>query len=210
MYWYHSNMARPTLTVLLIVALFGILVPYFKRYDFLDPVLLTAYFCLPLVLVAPMAADALAGSADSVAATVGRALLAALYGWGLGMVIVAAGVMTVNAANWHGRLLLPGGAFLAAGMVFSATATLAAVIVAGLLAHLFSTRAAKTILRLLFLALLVAMVLLVRGASAEWTGEFWRHMTSPELTRIGFCTGGVLAVADAAALAVFARLRRAG
>ncbi|MGA2183439.1 MAG: hypothetical protein ABSH47_10450, partial [Bryobacteraceae bacterium] len=70
-------MTRPTLTVLLIVALFGILVPWYKRYDFLDPVLLAAYFFLPLVLVAPMAADALAGSADSVAATVGRALLVA-------------------------------------------------------------------------------------------------------------------------------------
>jgi hypothetical protein len=203
-------MARPTLTVLFIVALFGILVPYYKGYDFLDPVLLAAYFCLPVVLVAPLAAGALAGSADSVAATVGRALLVALYGWGLGMVIVAAGVITINAANWHGRMLLPGASFLAAGVFFSATATLAAVVVAGLLAHLFSAATAKTILRLLFLALLVAMVVLARSASLEWMSAFWRHMTSPELTRIGFYGGGVFAVAGAVALAVFARLRRAG
>jgi len=205
-------MARPTLTILLIVALFGILVPYYKRYDFLDPVMLAAYFCLPLVLVAPMAADALAGSADSPAATVGRTLLVALYGWGLGMAIVAAGLITVNAANWHGRVLLPGGGFLAAGALFSATATLAAVIAAGLLAHQFSAATAKTILRLLFLAALVAMVLLARAASAEWTAEFWRHMTSPKLTGIGWYSGVVLAAADAVALAVFARLRlrRAG
>ena len=203
-------MTRPTLTVLLIVALFGILVPWYKRYDFLDPVLLAAYFFLPLVLVAPMAADALAGSADSVAATVGRALLVAFCGWGLGVVIVAAGLITVNAANWHGRLLLPGGAFLAAGALFSATAALASVIVAGMLAHLFSAATAKTILRLVFLAALVAMVLLARGASSEWTRAFWRHMVSSELSRVGFYGGVALAAIDAVALAAFARLRRTG
>jgi hypothetical protein len=203
-------MARPTLTVLLIVALFGILVPCYKRYDFLDPVLLAAYFCLPLVLVAPLAADALAGSADSLNATIQRALLVALYGWGLGVVIVAAGVITVNATTWHERMLIPGGTFLAAGVWFSATAALAAVIAAGLLAHLFSAATAKTILRLLFLATLVVMVLLARAASPEMTGAFWRHMTSLELTRIGFYGGAALAAADVVALAVLARLRRAG
>jgi hypothetical protein len=201
-------MARTTLTVLLIVALFGILVPWYKGYDFLDPILLAAYFCLPLVLVAPMAADALAGSADSVLATVSRALLVALYGCALGMVIIAAGVMTVNLATWHGRLLLPGAAFLAAGVSFSAAASLGAVIVTGSLAHVFSPATAKTILRLLFLAALVVMVLLARGASPAWTGAFWRHMTSLELTRIGFYAGAGLAVTDALALAAFARLRR--
>jgi hypothetical protein len=203
-------MMRPIVTVLVLVALFGILVPYYKRYDFLDPVLLVAYFCLPLVLVAPVAANALAGSAESVAATVFGSLQVAFYGWGLGMTIVITGLMTVNAAGWHGHVLLPSGTFLAAGAFLSAAAALAAAIVAGLFAHLFSAAVAKTILRLLFLALLVVLVLLVRGASATWTAAFWQHMTSSELTRIGFFGGSVLAATDAVALAAFARLRRAG
>jgi hypothetical protein len=202
-------MARRALTPLLIVALFGVLVPFYKRYDFLDPVLLAAYFCLPLVLVAPVAATALAGSAESIGATVRGVLKVALYGWGLGMAIVAAGLITVNAAVWHGHILAPGGAFLAGGVLFSASAAFAAVIVTGLIAHLSSAAVAKTILRLLFLALLIAMVLLVRGASSDWAAAFWLHMTSPELARIGLWAGAVLAVTDAVALAAFARMRRA-
>jgi hypothetical protein len=202
-------MTRPVLTVLTVVALFGVLVPWFKRYDFLDPVMLAAYFCLPVVLVAPMAADALAGSAESAIDTVRRALLVAFYGWGLGLVIVAAGLITVNAASWHGHLLLPAGDLLVAGAAFSAAAALAAVVATGILAQFFSARSARTILRLLFLVLLVAMVLLARGASAEWTAAFWRHMTTPELTRGGFCGAAALAVVDALALSMLARVRRA-
>jgi len=202
-------MTRPLLTVLTVVALFGILVPWYKRYDFLDPVMLAAYFCLPVVLVAPMAADALAVSAESAMSTVHRVLLVAFYGWGLGMVIIVAGLITVNAASWHGHLLQPAGELLAAGALFSAGAALATVLATGFLTHYFSPRSATTILRLLFLVLLVAMVLLARGASAKWTAAFWRHMTTPELTRGGFYGAIALAVADAAALAVFVRLRRA-
>jgi len=202
-------MTRPVLTVLAVVALFGILVPLYKRYDFLDPVMLAAYFCLPVVLVAPMAADALAGNAESAMRTVQRALLVAFYGWGLGMVIVVAGLITVNAASWHGHLLLPAGEFLAAGALFSVAAALTAVLFTGFLAHFFSARSARTILRLLFLVLLIAMVLLARGVSAEWTAAFWRHMTTPELTRGGYCGAAALAVVDTFALGLLARMRRA-
>ena len=201
-------MTRPVLTVLTVVALFGVLVPLYKRYDFLDPVMLAAYFCLPVVLVAPMAADALAGSAESAMNTVRGSLLVAFYGWGLGMVIIAAGMITVNAASWHGHLLLPAGRFLAAGAAFSIAAALAAVLATGFLAHFFSPRSARTILRLVFLVLLVAMVLLARGASAQWTASFWRHMTTPELTRCGFDGAAVLALVDAFALSIFARVRK--
>jgi hypothetical protein len=202
-------MTRLVLTVLTVVALFGVLVPWYKRYDFLDPVMLAAYFCLPVVLVAPMAADALAGGTESAMGTVRRVLQVAFYGWGLGMVIIAAGLITVNAASRHGHLLLPSGELLAAGVAFSAGAALAAVVATGFLAHFFSARSARTILRLLFLVLLVAMVLLARGASAEWTAAFWRHMTTTELTRGGFHGAVALAAVDVAALAMFARLRRA-
>ena len=200
-------MTRPVLTVLTVVALFGVLVPWYKRYDFLDPVMLAAYFCLPVVLVAPMAADALAASAETAMGTAGRALAVTFYGWGLGMVIIIAGLITVNAANWHGHLLLPAGKLLAAGSAFSAAAALTAVLATGFLARCFSARSAKTILRLLFLAVLIAMVLVARGASEAWTAAFWRHMTTPELTRGGFYGAVVLAIVDAAALGLFARLR---
>jgi len=202
-------MARPILTVVLLVSLFGILVPYYKRYDFLDPVLLAAYFCLPLVLAAPMAADSLAGSATTVAATVRSVLLVALYGWGLGMVIIAAGLITVNAVIWHGHVLMPGAVFLAAGALFSGTSALAVVILGGFIAHRFSASTAKMTLRLLFLSFLIALVVLVRMASPETTALFWQHTTSPELTRVWSYTGVFLLVADSVSLAALARMRRA-
>jgi len=203
-------MSRPVITVLAIVAVFGVLLPWFKRYDFLDPVLLAAYFCLPLVLVAPMAADALAGSAETGFGTVRSVLLVALYGWGLGIVVIGAGLATVNAVAWHGHLLTPGYPYLGAGALSSAMSALAAVIVTGALAHRFSAKVAKTALRLAFLAALVAIVLLVRTASPETTTAFWRHTTSTELTRLGYWIGALLAVADGAGLWALSRIRRVG
>ncbi len=203
-------MTRTLLSVGLLIALFGIGVPWFKRYDFLDPVMLAAYFCLPLVLAAPVAADAFAGSAESTSATVIAALRVTLFGWGVGIAIIAAGLITVNAMSWHGHVLMPGASFLASCAFFSASAALTSVIAAGLLAHLSSARVAKTVLRLVFFAILIAMVLLVRGASPELSAAFWSHTTSAELASIAFYAGLALAATGSVALAVFARLRRIG
>jgi hypothetical protein len=196
--------------VVVLIALFGIGVPWFKRYDFLDPVMLAAYFCLPLVLVAPVAASAFTGSAESTSATVIAALRVTLFGWGLGMAIVTAGLITVNAMSWHGHVLMPGASFLASCAFFSASAALASVIAAGLLAHLSSARVARTVLRLVFFAILIALVLMVRGASPELSAAFWSHTTSSELARIALYAGLALAATGSVALAVFARLRRIG
>lgn len=201
-------MNRPILTVLTVVALFGVVIPFYKRYDFLDPVMLTAYFCLPVVLVAPIAAASFAGGAPGTMDTIRRSLVVAFYGWGMGMVIIAAGLITVNAVVWHGHVLLPGAMLLVVGALFSATAALASVVVTGILAHRFSARTARTSLRFAFLALLIALVLIMRGASAEWTAAFWSHATTPEMTRFGFYGACLLAMADAGALFLFARLRR--
>lgn len=203
-------MTRTLLTVVVLIALFGIGVPWFKRYDFLDPVMLAAYFCLPLVLVAPVAASAFTGSAESTSATVIAALRVTLFGWGLGMAIVTAGLITVNAMNWHGHVLMPGASFLASCAFFSAGAALASVIAAGLLAHLSSARVATTVLRLVFFAILIALVLLVRGALPELSAALCSHTTSSDLARIALYAGIVLAATDGVALAVFARLRRIG
>jgi hypothetical protein len=201
-------MTRTLLTVVLLIVLFGIGVPWVKRYDFLDPVMLAAYFCLPLVLVAPVAANAFAGSAESTSATVTAALRVAFFGWGVGMAIIAAGLITVNAVSWHGHVLAPGVSFLASCAFFSASAALASVVAAGLLAHLSSARVARTVLRLVFLAILIALVLLVRGASPELSAAFWSHTTSAELASIALYAGLVLVATGFVALAVFARLRR--
>jgi hypothetical protein len=103
---------------------------------------------------------------------------------------------------------MPGASFLASCAFFSATAALASVIAAGLLAHLSSARVAKTVLRLVFFAILIAMVLLVRGASPELSAAFWSHTTSAELAGIALYAGFALAATGSVALAVFARLRR--
>ena len=202
-------MMRNAITLLILIGVFGILVPLYRSYDFLDPVMLTAYFLMPVVMVAPVAASALAGSAESVGATVVPVLRVAFYGWALGIAIVAAGLITVNAGNWHRHLLLPPGQFLGAEAFLSAAACLAAAVVTGLFAHVFSVRAARTIVRLLFLAVLVAIVLLVRGASTAWVA-LSVHLTTAELTRAGWYAGAVLMFTDAVALGAFARLRRAG
>ena len=50
-------MARQALIILVVVVTFGILVPWYKGFAFLDPRIISAYACLALLFVAPASAD---------------------------------------------------------------------------------------------------------------------------------------------------------
>ena len=50
-------MARQALVVLMVVIVFGTLVPIYKGIGFLDPRIIAAYACLALLFVAPASAE---------------------------------------------------------------------------------------------------------------------------------------------------------
>ena len=55
-------MAKQALIILFTVLAFGILVPWYKGFTFLDPRMLAAYGLLAVLFVAPASAESFAGA----------------------------------------------------------------------------------------------------------------------------------------------------
>ena len=87
-------------TVLLYVALiavFGVLLPWTKGLDFLDPVMTSAYACLGVLFAGPATAEAFAEKRpDSLKAALRRVAKAVIYGEALALAMLIAGVATVG------------------------------------------------------------------------------------------------------------------
>src|SRR5579884_559753 len=79
----------------LVIAAFGIAVPYAKGLGFLDPVLLSAYACVGLLFAGPMAAQAFAVRPESLKQAVKWILKAAVVGEAVAVAMLACGIATV-------------------------------------------------------------------------------------------------------------------
>ena len=142
---------------LAVVGAFGVLVPMYKGLDFLDPRLIVAYSLISAVIAAASVADAFASPAAG--PTLGKMIRVWIYSWGLAALLLFAGLVTVNARNWHGHVLLPRPtSFLIACECISATASAAVVALGVLLTRRFSQRTTKTVFRTTFLVAILAMV----------------------------------------------------
>jgi hypothetical protein len=143
---------------LALVAMFGVFLPWTKGLDFLDPVMTTAYVSLGVLFAAPAAAQAFAeGGAPSLKQILARIFVAAVYGEAMAVAMLVAGVATVSVT--HRRLLLPVLDTLASGGALGLSASLALASVAGWVTLRYSAAAARTAMRLIFLALLAAFFL---------------------------------------------------
>jgi len=85
-------MARQALVILIVVIAFGILVPIYKGYGFLDARILAAYACLALLFVAPASAEL---AADSSRALLGRIAIIVAWGWGMTVLILGTAIVTL-------------------------------------------------------------------------------------------------------------------
>ncbi len=160
--WYHV-LTEPCLPIILLhlalIAIFGVLVPQRKGIEFLDPVMISAYACMGVIFAAPAAAAAFAkGRPQSMKEAFARAAKAAGYGEGLALVMLVAGVATVNLSR-AGRLRLPELDTLGESALLGITATIAVVIFAGWMTLRFSAGAARTGVRAVLLLLLLAFFL---------------------------------------------------
>src|SRR5260370_3748825 len=95
--------SRQIVLILAVIGAFGVLVPFYKRLDFLDPRLIAAYACLSAVIAVSSVADAFTDSETGGA--LGRMIRVWLYSWGLAALLLAIALVTVNVPNWHGRLV---------------------------------------------------------------------------------------------------------
>lgn len=178
---------------IVVVAAFGVAIPWRRGPDFFDPFILFAYSLIPLLYAIPAVSDLLGGaSGRDFASAAPKTAASAAYAWTMLLIVYGLAIATVNALyrlrflhpNW--RLL--GSAVLVGFAVALLTAALTAVI-----AVLFSPAAARSAMR----ALVVA-VLLVLLFSNRWMPASWR--TAPGLTRFGLIASAAMLVFSAGLL----------
>ena len=152
-------MARQALVILMVVIAFGILVPIYKGFGFLDARILAAYACLSLLFVAPASAE---GAAAGTRALLARIAIIVAWGWGMTVLILGTAIVTLNivgpgAGNRRAGFVAPPVQFLAAILIFSLSASIAIAMLGSILARRFSAKGVKNILRTAFLAILLAL-----------------------------------------------------
>jgi hypothetical protein len=107
---FRLGLGRPGgLTTILInlaiLVLFGVVFPLQKGLDFPDPVIITAYACLGLVLSAPAAAQACAANPpQTMAAVLSRIFIAVLYGECMALAMLAGGIITFQRGTLAGSV----------------------------------------------------------------------------------------------------------
>jgi hypothetical protein len=152
-------MARQALVVLIVVIAFGILVPIYKGFGFLDPRILAAYACLALLFVAPASAEFAAthGPGASASGILARIAIIVAWGWGITVLILGTAIVTLNVVTHRGGFLIPPPEFLAAILLFSLIASIAVATLGAVLTRRFSAAGVKNILRTAFLVILLTL-----------------------------------------------------
>jgi hypothetical protein len=182
-------MARQALVILAVVVAFGILVPIYKGFGFLDPRIIAAYAFLALLFVAPASAELAAthGKEAPAFAILGRIAIIVAWGWGITVLILATAIVTLNVMARRGGFLTPPLDFIAAVLAFSLSAAIAIAMLGAMLARRFSASQVKNILRAAFLIILLALVFAPRVLPENVTLViFSRFSTRRALTHLAW------------------------
>ena len=188
-------MAKQALIILFTVLAFGILVPWYKGFTFLDPRMIAAYGCLAILFVAPASAEYFAGAKnlESRAAILGKLLMLIAFSWGVTVLVLVTGLATLNLSYWHGSLIAPPGQLFAAVLLCSLTACGAVGTLSAVLARNLSAGMVKTILRFSFLGILLAFAFNSRLPDA-WQIWLAEHTTRRAITNLAWESSAVCAL----------------
>jgi hypothetical protein len=201
-------MARQALVILMVVIAFGILVPLYKGFGFLDPRILLAYACLALLFVAPASAELAAANSGGL---LGKIAIIIAWGWGVTVLILATALVTLNVMIRRGGFIAPPLQFLAAILVFSLSSSIAVAMLGAVLARRFSAVQVKTILRTAFLVILLGLAFGSRFLPENVTlAIFDRFNTRRALTHLAWESSVVCAVIAALLLLVQWKTRPEG
>jgi hypothetical protein len=204
-------MLRQALVLLVVVVIFGILVPWVRGFSFLQPWVLAAYASMALLFVAPAAAGFWSSEAppDSTRAVLGRLFALVGYAWGIAVLMLVTSLVTLNLANWGGRLLMPPQSLMASLLVFSLAASTAVAALCAVLALRWSAMAVKSLLRAFFLLLLLVLAFGSRFLPESWQIAISDYSTRRAMTRLAWEAAVVAAVAAAGLLWGLVRRARA-
>lgn len=203
-------MARQALVILFVVIVFGILVPIYKGFGFLDPRIIAAYACLAVLFVAPASAELTAAPG-----ILGRIAIIVAWGWGLTVLILGTAIVTLNIVNAggarRGGFLSPPLEFMASVLVFSLSSSIAVALLSAVLARRFSPAQVKTMLRAGFLIILLTLAFGSRFLPESVTlSVFDRFTTRRALTRLAWEISAVSAAIAGLLLLVLLKTRPAG
>jgi hypothetical protein len=202
-------MARQALVILAVVIAFGILVPIYKGFGFLDPRIIAAYAFLAPLFVAPASAE-LAATQGIPAAILGRIAIIVAWGWGITVLILTTAIVTLNVIARRGGFLTPPVGFIASVVVFSLTASIAIAMLGAVLARRFSAAQVKNILRAGFLIVLLGLVFAPRVLPDSVTlAIFDRFSTRRALTHLAWEASAVFAAIAVLLLLPLLKTRRA-
>jgi hypothetical protein len=194
----------------MVVIAFGILVPIYKGFGFLDARILAAYACLSLLFVAPASAE---GAAAGTRALLARIAIIVAWGWGMTVLILGTAIVTLNivspgAANRQTGFVAPPLPFLAAILIFSLSASITIAMLGSLLARRFSAKGAKNILRTAFLAILLALAFGWRVLPESVTLAIFDQLsTRRALTHLAWQASAFFAIVAALLLLVILQTR---
>jgi hypothetical protein len=151
---------------LILIAFFGVYLPWMKGIEFLDPPMISAYACLGALFAGPAAGQAFSGGGprrDGTPSTrpqtmgdaAKRIVRALIYGEALIVIFLVAGILTVNFQR-SGLWLLPQLDILGETVILGFAASTVVVSAVAWLSLRYSERAAKFGMRSLFLVMLLA------------------------------------------------------
>jgi ABC-2 type transport system permease protein len=213
------------LNLLLIMGVFGIFLPYQNGPAWIDsPGTLFLWAWVPLLLVSSVTTDSFAGererhTLETLLASrlsdrsilLGKVAAAILYGWGLTLLSVVLGVITINVGYWNGTLRFYPLDFVLAGILLGLLgAGLAAT--AGVLVSLRSgsVRQAAQTMNLAIMVLLFVPIFGLQALPAETKAAVFGVLQTASLNQILLGVIGLLVVLDLALLAAaLARFQRA-
>jgi hypothetical protein len=149
----------PFLTHVAVVALFGVLLPWLRGVQFMDPALPTIYACLGPFFAAPAAIQLIRQQEGLEVHALAKVLAASLYGEVVTLVILILGFATVLLGYRRAYLFLPDPIFLLEAILLGVGVTLALTSFGAWAAIQFSPGLAMTILRGVFVLLFAFFIL---------------------------------------------------
>ena len=179
----------PILSVGMLLA-FGVMIPRKWGMDFLDLRLILAYAFIPMLFVAPAVTSAMRVGQPSRSSTgelfsnVGAIVL---YGWIVGLAVMALGLITVNLVYRPPEVLLPAAGVLPAYVLFSFAAVSFVAALGAYIAILFTPAASLNTLRLGFVGLLAFCYI-----GVSWLPLAWQVSLAGAFTDQGFMKPALL------------------
>ena len=143
----------------LLLAAFGVFVPWLKGVEFMDPALPMIYVCLGPLFAAPALVQLLRERGAEWPTTWTRIVAATVYGEGMTLLLLVLGLGTVLIGHRQAYLFLPDPILLGEAVLLGLGLTLALTAMSAWITLQFSGRMAMVVLRVLFLLLFAVFLL---------------------------------------------------